>query len=139
MTASALAELLELLIPHGKENAIQGRDLYSLVRAHHNLDGWNEAPPSFREVRDTIAEYLPWTCSCSTGYFFAQTAEERRATVAYLESYIRALARRRKAIIEKYQADFCGVQIELDLGIPETKGEGLNQSFLDAEEKPKGG
>lgn len=115
MTPQAIAGVLEKIIPEGKAHALKGDEIF-MALYNELAEDWGEPEgklPTYREFRDIIAEHLPWTCSCSKGYFFAATAQERRDAVAYLESYIKALARRRREIIKKYSNDFCGVQLNL--------------------------
>jgi hypothetical protein len=117
MKPSEIAKVLEKIIPEGKAHALKGDEIYLALCADYSYeydgDGPLPALPNYREFREIIAEHLPWTCSCSKGYFFAATTQERREAVAYLESYIKALARRRREIIKKYSNDFCGVQLNL--------------------------
>jgi hypothetical protein len=122
MTREQIANILERLIPEGKDNAIHGHTLRPLLLAdlwmaeESNYCRLADYPgPTAREMRDIIADLIPWTCSCSKGYYKAATTDERRQAVAYIESYIRSLARRRRAIISRYSADFCGVQLNLEV------------------------
>lgn len=57
---------------------------------------------SDRQMRRIIADHLPHICgSPKVGYFLASTPAEARRVAETLEHYIRGLAKKRKAIIEK--------------------------------------
>jgi hypothetical protein len=90
---------------HGEANAIRGRDIHRML-----ADGGIRIGE--RRMRKVIETECPEVCFSGRGYFIAADSAEARQTVDRIESYIKGLAMRRRAILEHYPD---GRQLELGL------------------------
>jgi hypothetical protein len=89
----------------GEANAIKGRDLKRML-----ADGGIRIGD--RRMRKIIETECPEVCFSGKGYFLPADHVEARQTVDRIEHYIRGLAMRRRAILNKYPD---GRQMELGL------------------------
>lgn len=97
-----LASIILSILGHhrGKDNAIKGHALlYQIcLKVYPDLI-------SDRKMRETIQEELPKVAFCTSnpgGYFLPLNIGEVNKTVEQLESYIKGLAKRKKAILTAY-------------------------------------
>lgn len=89
----------------GEQNAIKGRDIKRML-----ADGGIRIGE--RAMRKVIETECPEVCFSGKGYFIAADRVEARQTVDRIEHYIRGLAMRRRAILDKYPD---GRQLELGI------------------------
>jgi len=93
--------ILDILENHqGKDQAIKGKVLLYQINRILYPDVIGE-----RKMREIIEIELPHVAFSTTnpaGYFLPANIGEVNKTVEHLESYIRGLAKRRRAILDKY-------------------------------------
>ena len=78
---------------HGRANAMPRKVLLAILALHFPEHPLIELERDMREIISTDDSGI---CSCSKGYYIAADTAEAKQAVAFLESYITALARRRR-------------------------------------------
>ena len=96
----------------GRANAMPRKVLLSILALHFLEHPLIELERDMREIISTDGSGI---CSCSKGYYIALDDIEAKDAVAYLDSYIIALAKRKRSILKAYPGAAEGVQGELGI------------------------
>ncbi len=87
--------------------------LLEAVNMHNATD--NYPPISDRELRHICSELIP-VCSCESGYFIPQSAEDLEKFRVYMQKKAYPLFERIKRIEKEYAHLLNGKQLNLDFG-----------------------
>lgn len=115
-TPAEVKRLIQIIMQDhvGIQKPISKKGLLVLLRM-----AWPEEPYLERKMRKVIEEErleingrLEKACSVGKGYFIPANPDEARKAALFLTSYMTALSKRRKAIVDTYPSAGVGIQQE---------------------------